>query len=161
MVDAINNQIRAELGSFYHYLAMSAYCDSQKFHGCANWFRMQSQEEHAHAMRLYHFLVDRDCHVVLESLEKPEKTFNSILHVFETALEQEQHISFLINQLYRTAVEENAYTSTVELQWFLTEQVEEEKTVRDIVFGIQMVQDDPAAMLEWDAKLGGRTAAEE
>ena len=160
MVAAINEQIHAELESFYHYLAMAAYCDSQKFHGCANWFRMQSQEEHAHAMRLYHFLVARDLTVVLKGLNQPDGHYDSILDVFETSLKQEQQISHLINKLYKTAVEENAYTSTVELQWFLTEQVEEEKTIRDIVFGIRMVKDDPAAMLEWDAKLGGRIAEE-
>ncbi len=156
IIDALNEQIHAELNSFYKYLGMSAYCDREKFHGSAHWLRFQSQEEFGHAMKLYHFLVSRDSSVRLQSLEPPNQKFESIVEVFETSLAQEQEISDRINKLYRIAIEEGAFATSVELQWFLTEQVEEEKTVRDLVFRLRKIKGDPAALLDWDHELGQR-----
>jgi ferritin len=158
IIAALNEQINAELNSFYKYLGMAAFCDRQKFHGSAHWLRQQSQEEYGHAMKLYEFLVSRDSPVRLESLENPNQDFESIVQVFETALMQEQEISERINKLYRIAIEETAFATSVELNWFLTEQVEEEKTVRDIVFKLRRIKADPAALLDWDHDLGQRTS---
>jgi ferritin len=135
---------------------MSAYCDREKFHGSAHWLRFQSQEEFGHAMKLYHFLVSRDSSVRLQSLEPPNQKFESIVEVFETSLAQEQEISDRINKLYRISLEEGAFATSVELHWFLTEQVEEEKTVRDLVFRLRKIKGDPAALLDWDHELGQR-----
>ncbi len=159
MIDALNEQIHAELNSFYKYLGMAAYCDREKFHGSAHWLKQQSQEEFGHAMKLYAFLVSRDSPVRLESMEQPNQKFDSIVQVFETALSQEQEISERINKLYRIAIEEKAFATSVELQWFLTEQVEEEKSVRDIVFRLRKIKGDPAALLDWDRDLGQRNSA--
>jgi ferritin len=158
IIEALNGQIQAELNSFYHYLGMAAWCDREKFHGSAHWLRLQSQEEFGHAMKLYHFLVSRDSPVSFKALQGPEQDFDSIVTVFEGALKQEQRISDLINKLYQIAIGEQAFATSVELQWFLTEQVEEEKTVRDLVFTLRKIKGDPAALLEWDRSLGQRSS---
>ncbi len=160
IIQQLNEQIQAELDSFYKYLGMAAFCDREKFHGAAHWLRIQSREEFDHAMRLYEFLVSRDSQVELRGLEPPNVHFSSVVEVFELALRQEQQISDRINQLYQCALTEGAYATSVELQWFLTEQVEEEKSVRDFVFQLQQIKDDPAALLDWDARLGQRVGAE-
>ena len=93
MQDAINDQINNELFSSYSYLSMSAYCERQHFTGCAHWMRMQSQEEHAHAMRLYSFLIDRHAKVELRPIAQPLVDFDSVTDVFEKALAQEQTVT--------------------------------------------------------------------
>jgi ferritin len=160
VVDAINQQINSELSASYSYLAMSAWCEQQKFTGAARWLRLQSQEEYMHAMKLLDFLLARDCTVQLRAIEAPQATFASLLDVFEQGLSQEQHVSGQIDSLYETAFKEKAFAAVAELQWFLTEQVEEEKTAREIVTKLGMVGDDPASLLDMDRDLGGRTGAE-
>ena len=154
---AINEQIHAELSASYSYLAMSAYCDRTSFSGAAQWLRLQSQEEYGHAMRLLDFMLARHCKVVLMDLPRPRTDFVSITEVFETAFAQEQAVSKQIESLYELAFKEKAYPAVVQLEWFLTEQVEEEKTCREVVTKLQMVAGDPASLLEIDRELGART----
>jgi ferritin len=158
VVQAINRQINMELSASYSYLAMSAYCERQKFLGAARWLRLQSQEEHMHAMKLFDFILARDSDVELQSIERPRTTFNKVADVFERALEQEEEVSTQIDALYETAFTEKAFAAVAELQWFLTEQVEEEKTAREIVAKFKMVGDDPASLLDLDRELGSRSA---
>ena len=160
VVEAINRQINSELSASYSYLAMSAYCERQKFTGAARWLRLQSQEEHMHAMKLLDFVLARDENVELEAIQRPRLAFNSLADVFERALEQEQEVSRQIDSLYETAFTEKAFAAVAELQWFLTEQVEEEKTAREIVAKFKLVGDDPASILDLDRELGTRTGAE-
>jgi ferritin len=161
VVQAINRQINSELSASYAYLAMSAYCERQRFVGAARWLRMQSQEEHMHAMKLLDFILARDEDVDLVAIERPGMNFNKVADVFERALEQEQEVSRQIDSLYETAFTEKAFAAVAELQWFLTEQVEEEKTAREIVAKFKLVGDDPASLLDLDRELGARTAVEE
>jgi len=156
--DAINRQIAEELTASYSYLAMSSYCQLQNFQGCARWLRAQSQEEYGHAMKLFDFLLDRNAKVELRALPKPVLDFPSVAAVFETALKQEQEVSKQIDALYDLAFKEKTFAALVQLQWFLTEQVEEEKTAREIVAKFAMVASDPASLLELDRELGSRTA---
>ena len=158
VLDAINRQINAELSASYAYLAMSAYCQNQNFLGCAHWFRVQSQEERAHAMKLFDFVLARGGQVELLAMAKPAGSFKSVVQVFEAALKQEQGVGRQIDELYELAFKEKVFAAMAELQWFLTEQVEEEKTAREIVKKFQMVQDDPASLLDLDRELGARTA---
>jgi ferritin len=139
---------------------MSAYCERQKFLGAARWLRLQSQEEHMHAMKLFDFILARDEDVEMQAIERPRVTFNKVADVFERALEQEEEVSRQIDALYETAFTEKAFAAVAELQWFLTEQVEEEKTAREIVAKFKMVGDDPASLLDLDRELGSRSAAE-
>jgi len=158
VVDAINRQINSELSASYSYLAMSAWCECQKFIGAARWLRLQSQEEHMHAMKLFDFILARNASVDLKPLEQPRQTFASVADVFEKALEQEQEVSRQIDSLYETAFKEKAFAAVAELQWFLTEQVEEEKTGREIVAKFKMIGNDPASLLDLDRELGSRSA---
>ena len=158
VVKAINRQINSELSASYAYLAMSAYCERMKFTGAARWLRLQSQEENMHAMKLFDFVLARDHKVELAAIDEPRQEFKSVADVFERALQQEQEVSRQIDALYETAFTEKAFAAVAELQWFLTEQVEEEKTAREIVAKLQMVGNDPASLLDLDRELGSRSA---
>jgi ferritin len=158
MQKAINEQINNELFSMYSYLSMSAYCEHQQFRGCAHWMRLQSQEEQVHAMRLYDFLIARQGRVKLQPIAPPQFEFASLPDVFQKAFEQEQTVTKQINALYEMAFKEKAFAALVELEWFINEQVEEERTARDIVYKFQLVKDDPAALLDLDRELGARAA---
>jgi ferritin len=154
---AINDQINSEFQSSYSYLAMAAFCDRQKFTGAANWLRMQSDEERQHAMKLFDFVLARDGAVELKALAQPGVSFDSLIAVFEQALENEQKVTLQINALYELCFTEKAFAEMTELQWFLTEQVEEEKTMREIVGRFRLVKSDPAAMLDMDRDLAARS----
>lgn len=156
MQDAINEQINNELFASYSYLSMSAWCEHQQFTGCAHWMRLQSEEERGHALRLLDFLLARNGRVVLQPIAQPTVDFESVPAVFETALAQEQVVTGQIDQLYELAFKEKAFAALVELEWFITEQVEEEKTAREIVHKFNLVKDDPASLLDLDRELGGR-----
>ncbi len=158
--DAINAQINNELFSSYAYLAMSAYCEHEQFVGCAKWLRLQSQEEHGHAMRLHDFLTARGGRVVLSQIDAPKSEFSSIAEVFVESQKQEQAVTVQIDGLFELAMQEKAFAALVELEWFITEQVEEEKTTREIVHKFTMVKDDPAAMLDLDREMGERTTVD-
>ncbi|HEX4825117.1 MAG TPA: ferritin [Candidatus Polarisedimenticolaceae bacterium] len=159
MTKAINDQIHSELSAYYSYLAMSAHCDRAGFPGAAKWLRLQSSEEQTHAMKLLDFLLARHAKVGLRELGAPRIEYKSLLDVFETAFKQEQSVSAQIEALYELAFKEKAYPAVVQLEWFLTEQVEEEKTCREIVAKLKMVGDDPASLLEIDRELGARSMA--
>jgi ferritin len=156
VLNAINDQINAELSASYAYLAMSAYCELHNFTGSAKWLRVQSQEEYGHAMKLFDFALARQGKVELKAMTKPAGDFKSVVHVFESALKQEIEVGRQIDKLYELAFKEKAFAALVELQWFITEQVEEEKTARDIVAKFRMVKDDAASMLDLDRELGAR-----
>jgi ferritin len=160
VLEAINRQINSELSASYAYLAMSAYCECQKFTGAARWLRLQSQEEHLHAMKLFDFVLARDRSVQLLAIEQPASNFKSVADVFERTLAQEQDVSRQIDALYETAFTEKAFSAVAELQWFLTEQVEEEKTAREIVAKFKLVGSDPASLLDLDRELGTRATIE-
>jgi len=159
--DALNQQINNELYSSYSYLAMSAYCEAQQFTGAARWLRLQSREENSHALKLYDFLIARDGRVHLTTIQEPPGEFKSLVDVFEQALEQERTVTSQIDGLYELALKEKAFAALVELEWFIREQVEEEKTAREIVHKFQLVKDDPASLLDLDRELGERTSAGE
>jgi len=156
VLGAINRQIVAEFSASYSYLSMAAWCEHHKFTGASRWLRMQSAEEHAHALRLFDFVLARDHKVVLEPVPQPATEFDSIVDVFERALAQERSVSEQIDDIYHLAFQEKVFAAMAELQWFITEQVEEEKTVREIVARFHMVKDDPASLLDLDRELGAR-----
>jgi ferritin len=158
VLDAINRQIGAEFGASFSYLSMAAWCEHHKFMGAGRWLRMQSLEEHGHAMKLFDFVLARNHPVRLGAIDEPQQEFPSIVQVFERALAQEQEVSRQIDALYELAFHEKVFAAMAELQWFITEQVEEEKSVREIVAKLQMVKQDPASLLDLDRELGARPA---
>jgi ferritin len=154
--DAINEQIKNELYSAHQYLSMSAYCESVNLPGFARWMQAQAQEEREHAMKFYNFLLNRKGRVILQAIDQPVVEFGSPLEVFEQALEQEQKVTAQINELYGLATSETDYASQVFLQWFLTEQVEEEKNVGDVLETLNMIGDEGEALFLFDRELGKR-----
>ena len=160
VLEAINQQVSNEFSASFSYLSMAAWCEHHHFTGAAAWLRLQSHEEHGHAMRLFNFLLARNHQVTLNNIPAPRSDFASIVEVFEQALSQEQGVSAQIDRLYELAFSEKVFAAMAELQWFITEQVEEEKTVREIVSKLRMVGHDPASLLDVDRELGGRKAQE-
>jgi ferritin len=154
--DAINEQIKNELYSAHQYLSMSAYCESVNLPGFAHWMQAQAQEEREHAMKFYDFLLNRKGRVLLQAIEQPVVEFGSPLEVFEQALEQEQQVTAQINELYGLTASENDYATQAFLQWFLTEQVEEEKNVGDVLETLNMIGDEGEVLFLFDRELGKR-----
>ncbi|MEZ6046433.1 MAG: ferritin [Planctomycetaceae bacterium] len=151
----LNDQINKELTAWYEYLAMSSWCSAHYFNGFASWLNSQAQEEYAHAARLRTFLLERGAQVELKALAEPRTDYESVLEIFEAALKQEEQNTQSINQIYQFAFENRAFASIPELQWFITEQVEEERTAQINLAHIRMVKNDPAALLISIEPLGG------
>ena len=153
---AINTQINSEFTAWYQYLAMAAFCEREKFTGAARWLNAQSVEEYQHGMKLFDFVLARNGVVELTAIQQPTREFESFGEVFETALNQEEKVTEQINALYELAFKSKAFAEMTELQWFLTEQVEEEKTAREWVARFRLVGDDPGSLLDLDRELGAR-----
>ncbi|MCC7009201.1 MAG: ferritin [Acidobacteria bacterium] len=156
LLDAITRQIGAEFAAAFSYLSMAAWCEHRQFMGAGRWLRLQSAEELGHGTRLLDFVLARNHAVRLPGIDQPRSEFPSIVEVFETALAQEEQVSRQIDALYELAFHEKVFAAMAELQWFITEQVEEEKTTREIVAKLHMVRDDPASLLDLDRELGTR-----
>ncbi len=156
--DAINRQINNELYSAHLYLSMSAYFEALDLNGFAHWMRLQFEEETAHAMKLFDYVNDRDGRVVLHAIDQPPIEFESPHSVMRSALEHERLITSMINDLYALAVAERDYPSHVLLEWFVSEQVEEEKALNEIVAHMDLIGNDGTGLLIMDQRLGDRTA---
>ncbi len=159
--DAMNEQIKNEFYAAYQYLSMAAYFESANLSGFSRWMRTQLQEEMEHAMRFYDFILDRGGNVVLGAMEGPVVEFGSPLGVFEQALEHERRVTAQINALYGLAAGENDYASQTFLQWFVTEQVEEEKNTGDVLETLRMIGGGSEALFLLDRELGNRANVEQ
>lgn len=155
--NAMNTQIAAELYSSHLYLAMSAYCESQGLPGFAHWFRVQSEEERDHAMSFMRHVVDRGGRVTMAGVEAPHADFGSPQGAFEEALAHEMNVTMMIDGIYGLAHQHSDYASQVFLQWFVSEQVEEEKVATQIVQTLKSLGGDPTALLVLDRELGARS----
>ncbi len=158
---ALNDQINAELGSAYTYLAMAAYFEASNLPGSSLWMRRQSREEVGHAMKIFDFVNDRDGRVVLKSIAQPPAKFSSPVQIWELALKQEQGVSARIHALYALAAEEKDYATQTMLQWFVAEQVEEEKTARTILEQAKKIGSSSSAIYFLDRHLGKEAEAKE
>ncbi|NOZ48815.1 MAG: ferritin [Chloroflexi bacterium] len=156
---AISEQINAEFYSAYLYLSMAAYLEDINLPGFAHWMRIQYDEEVIHTLKFFDFLIARGGRVVLKGIDAPPAEFDSVLHVFEATLQHEQHVTSLINKLYKLAKEEGDYPTEVLLQWFITEQVEEEKNAGDAVQQLRMIGDFGPGLLTMDREMAARPAA--
>lgn len=153
---AINDQIKHEFYSAYFYLSMSAWAEAHGLPGAAKWLGKQAQEEQEHAIKFFAHLNDRNAKVVLQAIPQPPNEFTSLLDVFEQVKEHEAKVTGLINRLYEMALKDNDYASQAELQWFVTEQVEEEKNAATIVDAVRSVGGQPLALFMVDRWLGER-----
>lgn len=156
LLDEMNIQINKEIYSGYLYLAIAAYFEDQNLGGFAHWMRMQAEEELEHGMKFFDFLVDRGERVELQAIEKPGSDFDSPTEVFKQVLEHEQYVTSRIYLLYELAVNEKDYAAQVFLNWFVDEQVEEEKNASEILGYLERVGDSGNALLMLDQRLKSR-----
>jgi ferritin len=154
--DAINEQINLELSSAYVYLSMSAHFEADNLSGFATWMRVQYNEETGHAMKFFKYMYDRGGKVFLKTIQQPSTKFKSPLDVFKLVLEHEQKVTASINKLYELALKEKDYASQSFLQWFINEQVEEEKNATDIINMLEMIGFTPISLMMADRQLGAR-----
>ncbi|MCX7983918.1 MAG: ferritin [Bacteroidetes bacterium] len=161
LLTALNDQVNHEFYAAYLYLSMSAYFEANNLNGFAHWMKVQAQEEVGHALKIYNFILDRGDKVTLKSIAQPPTEFKSPLDSFQQALQHEKKVTGLINSLYELSLKEKDYPAQVMLQWFIDEQVEEEKNASEIIAKLEMIGDSKGMLLHLDHQLGKRKAEEE
>ncbi|HLA68487.1 MAG TPA: ferritin [Bacteroidota bacterium] len=156
VLKALNQQIQKELFSAYYYLSMATHFQSANLNGFAHWMRKQYEEETNHAMKIVDFLGERSGRVVLEAIEKPGGEFKTPLDVMKLVLEHEKKVTASINAVYELAVKEKDYPTQIMLEWFIKEQVEEERSAEDVINMLKMIGDAPAGLVMLDRQLASR-----
>lgn len=156
--DALNDQIKHEFYSAYFYLSMSAWAESANLGGAAKWLALQAKEEQEHALKFYDYIHDRGGKVTLQAIPQPSNEFTSLLDVFEQVQEHEGKVTASINRLFELSLKENDYPTQVLLQWFITEQVEEEKNAAQVVDTLRMVGAQAQGLFQVDRMLAARAA---
>jgi ferritin len=155
---ALDDQIQKEYYSSYLYLAMSAYLEAQNLPGMAKWTRIQSQEELGHAMKLFDHVVARGGRVTLAAIQQPPQEYGTALELFQKVLQHEEFVAASIHALYALAVKDQDYPAQIMLQWFVTEQVEEEKNAGEVALQLQAVGESKTSLMLLDRHLGKRVA---
>jgi ferritin len=153
---ALNEQMNKEFYSEYLYLSMAAYCASINLSGFENWFKVQAQEEHMHGMKFYTYINSRRGRVVVSDMDKPQEDFSSIVDIYETGLKHEGVVTASINNLMDIAIKESDHSAKTYLQWFVTEQDEEEESFDNILTRLKLIGSDNAALFMLDTELGQR-----
>jgi ferritin len=156
MEQALNKQLNAELYSAYLYLSMAAYYYSLNLTGFANWMTVQNQEETLHAMKFYNYINERGGRINLDKIDGPPTNWNSPLEVFEETLKHEEKVTGLINNLVDLAIAERDHAANAFLQWFVTEQVEEEASANEVIQNLKLAGNDPHSLFMLDRELGTR-----
>lgn len=155
--DALNEQINAEYWSAYLYLAMGMHFDTEGLSGVANWFKIQFQEEQAHATIFMNYINQRGYRVELKAIDAVPTSWASPLEAFKATLEHEQKVTALINNLYALAESEHDYATRDRLAWFVSEQVEEEDNARQLIDKFTLIGNDGMGLYMLDQELGSRT----
>jgi ferritin len=158
MQDQMNEQINKEIFSSYLYLSMAAYFADKNLPGFANWMRVQEAEEREHAMKFYDFILERGGKVTLKAIEAPKTEWTSTMEVAEEVAAHEAKVTASIYALYELALKEKDYPAQIMLQWFINEQVEEEKNAGEIIATLKMIEAHETAVLQLDHRLGKRSA---
>ena len=156
MEQAFNEQINKELYSEYLYLAMKAYFSNLNLQGFVNWFNVQVQEEHAHAMGMYDYVIERGGNVELMAIDKPQLEGNCPVTIFEQVQKHEQYITSRINDLMDVAEKEKDRAALSFLDWYLKEQVEEETSVGNVLASLKLIGEDKKALLMLDKDMATR-----
>ncbi|MEN8134083.1 MAG: ferritin [Thermodesulfobacteriota bacterium] len=156
MGKALNGQINAEIYSSYMYLSMSAWFEQTGLAGLANWMRQQAQEEMFHAMKIFDFVNERGARVILEAIAPPPTDWQSALDVFQATLAHEQKVTGLINDLTNLALDERDHATNIFLQWFISEQVEEESGVGAVLDKLKLIGKESGGLFALDQELGQR-----
>ena len=161
MAKLINDQYHREVFSVNQYLAMSSYFLDRDLDGFANFFRIQAEEENDHAMRQFDYLHEVDGKIQIASIDAPINEFDSLLEVFEKALDHEQFITKCIHQIVKAALDEGDFATHQFFQWFVAEQVEEEALMRNLIAKIKLIEDDKSALYMMNEELMQRKQNEE
>jgi len=161
LLDGLNAQINLELASAYTYLGMCAWFEAKNLPGMAAWMRKQAGEETEHALKLFDFVADRDGAVTLGAVAAPPANFKGVQDVWARALAHEQKVTASIAKLYDQAQREKDHATVALLQWFATEQVEEEKTTRQILEEVEKIGENSSAIFFEDRHLGKRAEQKE
>jgi ferritin len=156
MVQALNKQLNNEIYSAYLYLSMSSFTTFIGLKGAANWFMVQYQEEMTHAMKFYDYINSQGEHAQLDAIAAPPAEFGTLLSMFEQTLKHEQFITRCINDLMDQAVQEKDHATQIFLQWFVTEQIEEEGNDNDIIAKLRLVGDSAHGLMMVDRDLAAR-----
>ena len=157
---AFNKQCNLEMYSSYLYLSMSAYMENKGMRGMAAWFKARSDEETLHARKFYDFIHERGGKNTLEAIDRPQTDWDSYLDVFQAAYEHECLISKAINDLSTFSTKENDNAAAIFLQWFITEQIEEEATALEAVDQLKLIGDNGMGLFLFDREIGGKAAAD-
>ena len=158
MTQALNEQVNREMYSAFLYMAMSAHCNQEGLKGFANWFMVQYHEEMLHAMKFYEYIQRQGAQVKLATIKEPPATFESPLDMFTKTLAHEQYITQSINDLMELAIAEKDHASQIFLEWYVTEQVEEEENDNDMIAQLKLIKDNPQGLMMLDRELAGRMA---
>jgi ferritin len=156
MQDAINEQINKELYSSYLYLSMAAFFEHTDLPGFAKWMHIQADEEHEHGMKFFQHVLDRGGKVELKAIAAPRTDWKTNLELFKQVQDHEAQVTASINALYELALKEKDYPAQVMLQWFINEQVEEEKNAADVVKQLELIEAKGTAVLMLDHQMGKR-----
>ena len=156
IVDAVNSQIAKEMYSSNLYLSMAAYFYSINLNGFANWMKVQAQEETFHAMKFFDYVVSRGGEVKIAQIAEPQAKWSSVIDVFKATLEHEKAVTASINNLADLSLKENDHATSIMLQWFITEQIEEEASVEDTLRRLEMMGDFKGGLIMIDNELKSR-----
>jgi len=157
MEEALNAQVNKEMYSAYLYMSMSAFAESMGYKGIATWFMVQYHEEMVHAMKIYEYIIRVGKKVVLNTIEQPPSQFDSVQDMFRNALKHEQYITESINNLVDLAISEKDHATKIFLDWYVTEQVEEEESVNDILQKLDLIGENGNALYMLNKEIGART----
>jgi ferritin len=155
---ALNHQINSELYSWYLYLSMSAYFENENWSGFAKWMKVQAEEEYTHAMKFFDYVLQTGGKINLTQITAPKANWNSVLDVFQDTLSHEQEVTKSIYNIVELSAAEKDHATSIFLQWFVNEQVEEESTVEKILAKIKMGGDNKNALIFLDRELGMRAS---
>lgn len=148
--EELNKQLNAELYSAYLYLSMAAYLATKNLPGFSSWMKVQFEEEQAHAMKLFQYIIDRGGKVELMEIKAPKMSWQGIIDVFESVVNHESHVTKMINNLVDMALEEKDHATVSLMQWYVTEQVEEEASVNDIFDQLKLIDGQGAGLFMLD-----------
>ena len=154
IAEELNKQLGREFFSSHFYLSMSAYSETLGLKGFSHWFMLKYTEENQHAMKFYKYILDQGATVKLTAIKQPESEFESPLSMFEATLAHEKKVTQHINELVDAAVVEKDYATQIFLHWFITEQIEEEATVSEIISKIKLVGGKGDGLFMIDTQLG-------
>ncbi|MBD3420444.1 MAG: ferritin [Chitinivibrionales bacterium] len=156
VANALNQHINAEMYSAYLYMSMSNAANDLGLKGFASWFMVQFHEEMMHGMKMYEYLQRQGVSVKLLAIQQPPHDFSSALEMFEKTLEHEQKVTGLLNNLMEIAKEEKDNATQIFLNWYITEQVEEEENDNDMIQQLKLIKDDIRGVLLLDRELAQR-----